>query len=103
MFLLVRDKTYFEENADELLNSRGISKAQFAKTMGVAPQNINKLFSTKNVFTLCKAADYLNIPLQVLINGNDSASKDVHGCIYVDGEAHLVNSKEEIETLLNTL
>ena len=103
MFLLERDKTYFEENADELLNSRSISKAQFAKTMGVAPQNINKLFSTKNVFTLIKAADFLNIPLNVLINGNDASNKDVHGCIYIDGKPNLVNSKADLQTLVDSL
>jgi hypothetical protein len=29
--------------------------------------------------------------------------KEVHGCIYIDGNPHLVNSKEDIQTLLNNL
>ena len=34
MLLLNLDKTYFEENAPELLNNAGLNKAKFAEKMG---------------------------------------------------------------------
>lgn len=104
MFLLSKDqKTYFEEHADEILKEKGISKTAFAKAMGVAPQNANKLFGTKNAITLCSISDYLSIPLKVLLLGYNTADKEIHGCIYIDGEPNLVSSKQELENLLNTL
>ena len=75
MFVLIKEqKTYFEEHADDFLKEKGITKAQLAKAMGVAPQNINKLFGTKNALTLSNIATYLNIPLQVLLFGKASLS-----------------------------
>ena len=96
-------QTYIELHADEILREKGISKAQFASAMGVKPQNFNKLVGTKNVVTLAQIGNYLNIPLQVLIFGNDEKELDVHGCIYVNGDPVIVKSKEELLELATTL
>ena len=101
--LAKEQKTYFEEHAEEFLKEKNISKALFAKEMGVAPQNINKLFGTKNALTLSKIASYLDIPLQVLLFGKEDKEQDVHGCIYVDRTAHLISSKEDLINLANEL
>ena len=104
MLLLEKDqRTYFEGHADDILKERGISKAQFSKAMGVAPQNINKLFGTKNAITLSNIANYLNIPLQVLLTGTETKERDIHGCVYVDGKPSLISSKEDLTNLLNDL
>lgn len=104
MQVLSKDqKTYFEDHADDLLKERGISKAQFAKAMGVSPQNINKLIGTKNVCTLTNIADHLEIPLPVILFGKDDAEKDIHGCIYINGKPVLVSSKEDLLNLAKTL
>ena len=61
------ERTYFEAHAEELLKQAGLTKAGFAGRMGVARQNVQKVFETKNVFTLMRAAGILNVPLTVLI------------------------------------
>ena len=96
-------KTFFEDHAEDFLKVRGISKAQFAKAMGVIPQNINKLVGTKNICTLTSIANYLDIPLPVILFGNEEMEQDIHGCIFVDGKPNLVNSKDDLAKLLNTL
>ena len=104
MLLLAKEqKTYFEEHAEKFLKEKNITKAQLAKEMGVAPQNINKLFGTKNALTLSKIASYLNIPLQVLLFGNEEKERDIHGCIYVDRTAHLISNKQDLLDLVNEL
>lgn len=104
MQVLSKDqKTYFEDHADDFLKERGISKAQFAKAMGVIPQNINKLVGTKNICTLTSIANYLDIPLPVILFGKDETKQDIHGCIFVDGDPVVVNSKEELLKLAKTL
>ena len=104
MIVLSKEQsTYFEQHADEILKEKGVSKAQFAKALGVAPQNINKLLGTKNALTLSNIASYLNIPLPFLLFGNAEKERDIHGCIYIDGIPHLVNSKDDLETLMTEL
>ena len=74
-----KEMTYFEENATRILDRKNISKAQFAKEMGVAPQNINKLFGTKNIYTLSKISTFLDIPLDVLLYGVRTSKKSIQG------------------------
>ena len=98
------EKTYFEEHAAEILAAANMNKAQFAKEMGVLPQNINKLISTKNVVMLIKVSSVLNIPLQTLIYGeqeqDDEPQTDVHGCIYINNTPHIFNNRAELDELL---
>ena len=96
-------KTYIEEHAVEILNERGISKAQFAKAMGVIPQNFNKLVGTKNVVTLTHIADYLDIPLQVLLFGYEENEPDIHGVLYINEKAVIVDNKEELRKIVKEL
>ena len=58
---------YFEEKGLSLLSLRGISKAEFARRMGIQRQNVNVLFKTNNLEIIAKAADVLNVPLSLLI------------------------------------
>ena len=101
MNVLDKEQTYFEEHASELLESKGISKAQFAKEMGVVPQNINKLFGTKNFLTLCRVSSILGIPLDNLMSGEER--QRIQGCVFVDGIANLIKSKDDLEKLLKKL
>ena len=101
--LLLSDKTFFEENATELLNNAGLSKSKFAEKMGVARQNIQKVFETKNVFTLLKAAEVLGVSFNTLISGVEENQCNINGYIEVDGVIHKVQSKQDIEDLLSKL
>jgi DNA-binding Xre family transcriptional regulator len=103
MDVLDNKKTYFEEHAVEMLNAVGMSKADFAKAVGVAPQNLAKLFSTKNALTLAKVSTVLNVSLHRLVYGIESSNKDIHGCIYVDGSPMLINSRNDLEELISIL
>ncbi len=100
----VPEKTYFEQHAEELLSNAGLNKAKFSEAMGIARQNVLKLFETKNVFTLMKAASILKAPLSTLIYGNDSGDGHaIDGFVEVDGKVHRIRSREDIESLLGLL
>lgn len=103
MLLLTLDKTYFEENAPELLNNAGLNKAKFAEQMGVARQNIQKVFETKNVFTLIKAAEVLGVSLNHLILGDIQSENSVNGYVEVNGTIHKVQSKQDLLNLIELL
>lgn len=100
----VLEKTYLEEHGEQMLVEAGMSKVQFAEKVGIAAQNVKKLFATKNITTLAKVAEVLNISLQVLIYGHtEQSSTDIHGCIYINGKPNLIAKKEDIEELLQSL
>lgn len=103
MNVLDKERTYFEENAARILDRKNISKAQLAKELGIAPQNINKIIGTKNVYTLTRISSFLDIPLDILVYGERPSGKSIQGCVFIDGEEHIVRSKEDLQELLETM
>ena len=103
MSVLNLDKTFFEENATELLNNAGLNKAKFAEKMGVARQNTQKVFETKNVFTLMKAAEVLGVSLNHLISGEVQSENSISGYIEANGTIHKVQSKQDLLNLIELL
>ena len=101
--LLNVENTYFEANATELLSNAGLNKAKFAEKMGVARQNIQKVFETKNVFTLMRAAEVLGVSLNHLISGNIQSETIINGYIEVNGTIHKVQSKQDLLNLIELL
>ena len=58
---------YFEEKGIELIGKLGMSKAEFARRMGIQRQNVTVLFKTNNLERIARAADVLNVPLALLV------------------------------------
>ena len=58
---------YFEEKGAELLDKVGMTKAEFARRMGIQRQNVNVLFRTNNLEILARAAEVLDVPLALLV------------------------------------
>lgn len=96
------EQTYFERNAEEMLRNAGLTKAKFSEKMGIARQNVQKVFETKNVFTLMRAAGILNVPLTVLIYGKES-EYSIDGFVEVNGTTYRLKSREDIEDLLSRI
>ena len=101
--MLLLENTYFEANATELLSNAGLNKAKFAEKMGVARQNIQKVFETKNVFTLMRAAEVLGVSLNHLISVNIQSETIINGYIEVNGTIHKVQSKQDLLNLIELL
>lgn len=61
------EKIYFEEKGAELLKRIGMTKAEFARKMGIQRQNVNVLFKTHNIEVIRHAAEVMNVPFELLI------------------------------------
>ena len=59
---------YFEEKGIELLGKLGVTKAEFARRMGIQRQNVNALFKTKNLDIIARAAEVLDVPVALLVS-----------------------------------
>lgn len=102
----ILEKTYFETNAADLLREKRLTKAAFAEKMGVKAQNVNKVFETKNVNTLMRAAQVLGVSLDFLISGGEVAESchaSIDGFIEVNGIVHRIRCREDIEKVLELL
>lgn len=58
---------YFEAYGEAILDRIGMSKSEFARRMGIRKQNVRALFKTKNLETLYKASEVLDVPITLLI------------------------------------
>lgn len=100
----ILENTYLETHATDLLREIRLTKAAFAEKMGVKAQNVNKVFETKNVNTLMRAAQVLGVSLDYLISGSkpDDAST-IDGFIEVNGVVHRIKCREDLEKVLELL
>ena len=87
----------------EMLDERGILMKDFAEKIGIQRETLTRaLKGNPQYSTLKSIAEGLEATVPELFKVQ-STKTDVHGCIYFGGEAHLVKSKEDIETLLEAM
>ena len=61
------NQIYFEAKGEALLERIGMTKSEFARQMGIRKQNVKALFKSKNLETIYKAAQVMNVPFAMLI------------------------------------
>ena len=61
------NQIYFEAKGEALLGRIGMTKAEFARRMGIRKQNVKALFKSKNLETIYKAAGVMGVPFEMLI------------------------------------
>ena len=61
------NQIYFEAKGEALLERIGMTKAEFARRMGIRKQNVKALFKSKNLETIRKAAGVMGVPFEFLI------------------------------------
>ena len=102
----VLEKTYFEIHAVKILKDKHLTKAAFAEKMEVKPQNVNKVFETKNITTLMRSAQVLGVSLDYLIKGDmvtEEQNSVVNGFVEVNGTVYRLRSKEDMVRVLELL
>ena len=58
---------YFEVKGEALLEKIGMSKAEFARRMGIQRQNVKALFRSKDLRVIHRAAEVLEVPWEMLV------------------------------------
>lgn len=61
------EEIYFESKGEELLGKLGMSKAEFARRMGIQRQNVKALFKSKDFRVIHKAAEVMGVPWEMLV------------------------------------
>lgn len=77
---------------------------EIAEKLGINPITLSQsLNGNPTLSRLQEVANILGVSVPELFEKPSSASKEVHGCIYVNGDAHLIKSKSELLDLAKVL
>ena len=94
---------YIETHGEDILRAKGLSKTEFAEKMGIRKQNVNALFQTKNIITLKKAAEILDIPIDVLVSTSKTTDIEINGYLEINGEMRRIKGKEDLIAVLSEI
>ena len=101
------NQIYFEAKGEELLERIGMTKAEFARRMGIRKQNVKALFKSKNLETIYKAAGVIGVPFEVLIGYMEEPNLDEVPIVPYDEEEELIvgssNPQEPLENKILTI
>lgn len=61
------NEIYFEAKGEQLLEKIGLTKAEFARRLGIQRQNVKALFKSKDLRIIHKAAEVMGVPWELLI------------------------------------
>ena len=94
-----------KERITELIRLKGMSKAEFAKKLGIERNNLDVCLNSKkkDINLVLKMAAAFDMDLYEFLGLKEPETKVIYGCLYVKGIPTLVNSKEEILSIIQNL
>ena len=88
----------------ELCKEKQITMKEIAEKLGINPITLSQsLNGNPTLSRLQEVADILGVRVPELFEESSPISKEVHGCIYVEGVPRLICCKEDIVDLLNEI
>ena len=84
----------------EIAKARGMSMGDLAERMGISPVTLSQSLNRNP--TLGRLTEVANI-LEVDVADLFSLRENVHGCLFVNGKAVVINSKEELFELVEKM
>ena len=92
----------YSERILELMRTKGITKSELGRMMDVQKQNVDALIKTNSIEKLIGIAKNLGVSLNDIIQ-EEPLPEEVKGCIIYKGIVHPINSKDDIQNILNTI
>ena len=87
----------------DVAKSKGMTMTQIAEKLGINPITLSQsLNGNPTLSRLTEVADVLGVDVSELFV-QPRGEQDIHGCIFVDGDAVIVNNKAELLKLAKTL
>ena len=88
----------------EICKEKQITMKEIAEKLGINPITLSQsLNGNPTLSRLQEVADILGVCVPELFEASGPVPKEVHGCIYVNGEAHLVSSKDDLIALVKEI
>ncbi len=87
----------------DVAKSKGMTMAQIAEKLGINPITLSQsLNGNPTLSRLTEVANILGVDVSELFV-QSRGEQDIHGCIYISGKPHLIDSKEELIELVSAL
>ena len=87
---------------EEVMQEKGVTKAEFARKWGCLPQNVNSLLETDNLKKLIKIAEVLECDVADFMTPRERGVV-VNGYIEIDGVVHVIKSYNDFIALYNII
>lgn len=88
----------------EVARSKGMTMAQIAEKLGINPITLSQsLNGNPTLSRLTEVANVLGVDVSELFVSPRAGREEIHGCLFIDGDPVIVNSKEELLKLAKTL
>lgn len=88
----------------ELCSELGITQATLADKLGVTAGAVSQLLkedASPSLKSLDKIANIIGVDVTELFE--QPIKQDIHGCIWMNGKVHIVNSRNDIEGILELI
>ena len=103
MTIFAENRTTMALKIREIAKSKGMTMAEIAEKLGINPITLSQsLNGNPTLSRLTEVADVLGVDVSELFV-QPRGKQDIHGCIFVDGDPVVVNSKEELLKLAKAL
>ena len=87
----------------DVAKSKGMTMAHIAEKLGINPITLSQsLNGNPTLSRLTEVANVLGVDVSELFVP-PRGKLDIHGCIFVDGDPVVVNNKEDLNELVNSL
>ena len=87
----------------DVAKSKGMTMAQIAEKLGINPITLSQsLNGNPTLSRLTEVANVLGVDVSELFV-QPKRKHNIHGCIFVDGDPVVVNNKEELRQLIDTI
>ena len=88
----------------EVARSKGMTMAQIAVKLGINPITLSQsLNGNPTLSRLTEVANVLGVDVSELFVSPRAGREEIHGCLFIDGDPVIVNSKDELMKLATTL
>lgn len=88
----------------EVARSKGMTMAQIAEKLGINPITLSQsLNGNPTLSRLTEVANVLGVDVSELFVSPRAGREEIHGCLFIDGDPVIVNSKEELMKLATAL
>lgn len=88
----------------EVARSKGMTMAQIAEKLGINPITLSQsLNGNPTLSRLTEVANILGVDVGELFVQPRAGREEIHGCLFIDGDPVIVNSKDELMKLAKTL
>lgn len=85
---------------EEVMQEKGVTKAEFARRWGCLPQNVNSLLDTDNLKKLMKIAEIIKCDVADFLTTNEKEPQPaINGFIEYNGEVYKIKNMSDFNQL----